>query len=52
MEITLEQHLGNVQVAVLNATGKYEDLVAIRESFNHISKLLLAPKEGEKEEKP
>lgn len=39
MELTTEQHLNIVAVAVLNHEAKYDELVRIRESFNHITKL-------------
>lgn len=50
MELTIEQHLKNVQVAVKSHKATFEELMAIRESFNYISRLLLEKKEEIKKE--
>jgi hypothetical protein len=49
MELTLEQHLDNIKVAVVKATGTYDELISIRTSFNHIKELVLKPKEVKEE---
>lgn len=45
MELTLEQHLKNIEIAVAKATGTYDELVAIRTSFLHVKELVSKPKE-------
>jgi hypothetical protein len=45
MELTLEQHLSNIKVAIVNHKGTYDELVSIRTSYNHIEKLLTAKPE-------
>jgi hypothetical protein len=49
MELTLEQHLKNIEVAVVKATGTYDELVAIRNSFLHVKELVLKPEVKAKE---
>jgi hypothetical protein len=49
MELTLEQHIQNISIAVGKAVGTYEELTSIRSSFNHISDLVLKPKEVKEE---
>jgi hypothetical protein len=49
MELTLDQHLMNIEIAVVNHKATFEELVSIRTSFNHVKELVLKPKEEPKE---
>lgn len=49
-ELTLEQHLQNISIAVENATGTYNELTAIRKSYLHIRDLVLAADKKETKE--
>jgi hypothetical protein len=49
MELTLEQHLKNIEIAVANAIGKHEETTAIRASYIYVRDLVLKPKEVKEE---
>jgi hypothetical protein len=48
MELTTQQHLENIAIAIENAKGTYNELTQIRLSFAHIRDLVLKEPKEEK----